>query len=369
MKSNHEKSKIIFSSCRCHDFSNFYVADDLYAIFNGFNGVNMKKIMILCILLLLGGCFKDPLVELGYDEEAISLIKSLEEDNQSFFTEEYRPQYVDMLKDENFVEENIDKYIEYYNYFEVDDLIYFINLGYSDNELNNISELIKDNYFLKNNVDLYLKYPKDEIRDTIEYVNTMRYKKDYEDVSEADYSRGIHILVNKYNYLPEDYEPTDLVTIDSEYGISGKLRQEAYEAYIAMYEAAVEDGLDFFITSPYRPYSSQYRIYNSYLETYSQEEVDTFSARPGFSEHQTGLAVDILTYDSNFDTFEYTDEAKWLAENAYRYGFILRYPEDKQDITGYKYEPWHYRYVGEIAQDVYESGLTYDEYYEYYFKD
>ena len=95
---------------------------------------------------------------------------------------------------------------------------------------------------------------------------------------------------------------------------------------------------------------------------------DRYSARPGFSDHQTGLTVDILTSSSNFATFENTAEAKWLAENAARFGFILRYPDGKEEITGYTYEAWHFRYVGDIAEAVKASGLTYDEYYTYFIR-
>ena len=89
--------------------------------------------------------------------------------------------------------------------------------------------------------------------------------------------------------------------------------------------------------------------------------------RAGYSEHQTGLALDIVTYGASMDTFENTDEFKWLSDNAYKYGFILRYPKGKEKLTGYSYESWHYRYVGkDVAKKIHDLDITYDEYYAYY---
>ena len=105
----------------------------------------------------------------------------------------------------------------------------------------------------------------------------------------------------------------------------------------------------------------QKNLYNNYVKRDGAQNADRYSARPGYSEHQTGLAFDINYADSRF---EGTDQAIWLAENAYKYGFILRYPEGKEHITGYMYEPWHYRYIGvENAAKIFASGLTLEEYY------
>ena len=131
---------------------------------------------------------------------------------------------------------------------------------------------------------------------------------------------------------------------------------------------SLPDGIYFYIISPYRSYDHQYSLYHRYLANDTQANVDTYSARPGNSEHQLGLAADIMSSGYDFGTFYMAPAAKWLQDNAYKYGFIFRYPESKIDIKGYKYEPWHYRYVGDIAEDVYKSGVTYDEYFEKYIK-
>ena len=143
---------------------------------------------------------------------------------------------------------------------------------------------------------------------------------------------------------------------------SGSLRPEAAQAFREMAEAAREEGIALRSVSAYRSYSYQNALYSRYLTQYRQNTADTFSARPGHSEHQTGLALDINTASTR-DHFENTPAFAWLKEHCAQYGFILRYDQGKEDITGYRFEPWHYRYVGvETAQAVMEQGLAYEEY-------
>ena len=126
-------------------------------------------------------------------------------------------------------------------------------------------------------------------------------------------------------------------------------------------------GLNIWATSAFRSYDKQLSNYNHYLEQDSVAEVDSYCARAGFSEHQTGLVVDVIVPGGGLDDFQYTDEYQWLREHAHEYGFILRYPEDKENITGYIFESWHYRYVGEeAAKYIYEQGITFDEYHAYF---
>ena len=163
--------------------------------------------------------------------------------------------------------------------------------------------------------------------------------------SGATYIQGI-LIVNKTYGLPEDYNPG--------------LDSEAESAFNTLSEAAANQGLDIYLSSGFRSYETQVRIYESYVDSYGKESADTFSARPGYSEHQTGLVIDVNTID---DSFAGTPEAEWLANHAHEYGFIIRYPKGKESITGYKYEPWHIRYLGvEKATEVYNSGLTLEEF-------
>ncbi len=159
------------------------------------------------------------------------------------------------------------------------------------------------------------------------------------------YVDGI-LIANKTYSLPEDYAPGE----DS----------EALSAFETMQTDAENEGLDIYISSGFRSYEDQDRIYNNYASYDGYEAADTYSARPGHSEHQTGLAFDLNTID---DSFAYTPEGEWVKNNAHKYGFIIRYPEGKEHITGYMYESWHIRYLGvETATSVYESGLTLEEY-------
>ena len=170
-------------------------------------------------------------------------------------------------------------------------------------------------------------------------------------------------LVNKYSALPSGYVP-ELTALKSRYG-TGSLTPQAAQAFVQMADAARADGIMLRSVSAYRSYSYQEQLYQRYVAENGQALADTFSARPGHSEHQTGLALDINTASSSAH-FEDTPDYAWLQEHCAQYGFVLRYPEGKQEITGYRFEPWHYRYVGvEVAQVCTQLGLTYDEYLAY----
>ncbi len=232
-----------------------------------------------------------------------------------------------------------------------------------------ITKLKNEKYYIAKNLDRYLAYKENndyELSKIIADVNSNLDKKRYEDVTETDTSNYNLMLVNKYYYLTEDYEPDDLVTLTSKYnlGANSKLRKEAANAFMKMSDAATLDNISIKNASAYRSYQYQVNLYDRYVARDGKEAADTYSARAGFSEHQTGLALDINNVD---DSFENTDAFRWLQKHAFEYGFILRFPKDKEDITGYQYEPWHYRYVGvETAKQIYNENLTLEEYYAYY---
>ncbi len=238
----------------------------------------------------------------------------------------------------------------------------------------NIDVFIKQKYFIFDNLTDYLKYYKENneesYKDIISIVNVHTNREHYTKTKATDMSKEDLILVNKYNYLAEDYEPDDLVNISLQYAYAdNKIREHVYEAYKDMWHAAKKEDLTLIVTSSYRSYAKQEQIHKSYANQKGQEWADSVSARAGYSEHQTGLTLDIVTYNSTMDNFEDSDEFKWLKQNSYKYGFILRYPKDKTYITGYDYESWHYRYVGkEVAKEIHDLGITYDEYYAYYLK-
>lgn len=173
------------------------------------------------------------------------------------------------------------------------------------------------------------------------------------------------ILVNKYNYLTEDYVPENLQTVDKKYSSKTlQLVDYAKEAFEELSEAASKENYTVLAMSSYRSYQYQYNLYNRYVSTDGVEAADTYSARPGYSEHQTGLAVDVYNGKEDFTNFEKTKEYNWMQDNAYKFGFILRFPKDKVLETGYQYESWHYRYVGkEISKYIHDNNLCFEEYY------
>lgn len=180
------------------------------------------------------------------------------------------------------------------------------------------------------------------------------------------------VIVNKQYALPEDYVPEDLVVPDvlfnfNYYDEKKLLRQVAATALEDLFNAAKEEGLTLYAISGYRSYNRQKEIYDSNIATKGEEYTNRYSAKPGHSEHQTGLSMDVSTIsiDNRLEpVFAYTPEGKWLAKNAHRFGFIIRYPDEKEYITGYSYEPWHVRYVGkDLAKYLYENKLTLEDYY------
>jgi D-alanyl-D-alanine carboxypeptidase len=185
-----------------------------------------------------------------------------------------------------------------------------------------------------------------------------------------DSPESIWVVSNKQRPLnPTDYEPTDLVEVPVSHTWTPLLRREAADAVVALFVAArKEEGLELSSNSAYRSYSAQVDVYNEDVATNGKAFADTSTARPGYSEHQTGLAIDIgaRSGDCSLKTcFEDTDEGEWLEDNAWRFGFVLRYPEDKSHITGFDFEPWHFRYVGvDLATEMHRLDVeTLEEFF------
>ena len=284
----------------------------------------------------------------------------------------------------------IKKYIDYRNSNEFK----LKQIGYNEPEIKDITKLkddqikailkkkynrlnikfIRQKYFITNNLDRYIKYynnhKDDKISHIVSIVNVCA-DEDYYDkdtVKKTDISKKELMLVNKFNYLDENYAPDDIVKVSMQFAYGdNEIKKEVYEKFRSMYNDAKKEGLYLIITSSYRDYNFQKELWDSYANQKGDEWADSVSARAGYSEHQTGYTLDIVTYNANMSSFEKTDEFKWLQDNAYKYGFILRYPKDKEDITGYSYESWHYRYVGkDVATKIKKLGITFDEYYAYF---
>ncbi|MFA5301179.1 MAG: M15 family metallopeptidase [Bacteroidales bacterium] len=186
----------------------------------------------------------------------------------------------------------------------------------------------------------------------------------YVNISEADTSDGILILVNKNHKFPEGYRPGDLIPIDEAYnrGAMNLLRKEAASAFANMCRRAARDSITLWNRSAYRSDTVQRELFENAVRRSGLTNAEQFSARPGHSEHQSGLTTDINSVHYSFGN---TPESAWLKKHAHRFGFIERYPPGKEHITGYRYEPWHYRYVGKKAATyIYQHKITLEEYHE-----
>jgi zinc D-Ala-D-Ala carboxypeptidase len=188
----------------------------------------------------------------------------------------------------------------------------------------------------------------------------------------TDAASSLWVVVNKGRQLPSTYTPANLVApnVPLRLGPSAlemHVRSDAASAMEAMFAAAKQENIQLKLESGYRSFSEQTTVYNGYAAASGVAQADTFSARPGHSEHQTGLAADIEPLDRTCEVdqcFESTPEGKWLASNSYKYGFIIRYQKGTENLTGYEYEPWHIRYVGvELASQIHQSGQTLEQFF------
>ncbi len=310
-----------------------------------------KKLLVIFVLLLIIG---------GLVYATMTIVDTLN----------YRQTYEYKLTEHGYTIEEANALEEFFEEKYLDNLL--------TREANqNILTLIEDPYFMFDKLDRYLVEKEingdRSLRDVIATVNSEADQDFYSNVQKTnvDHDDQYLILVNKFNKLPEDFEPGEIESIGSMYAYADRyIESYVYERFREMWHAASQEDLTLIITSGYRDYETQERIYSSYLATRGKDAADRISARPGHSEHQLGYAVDIVTHGYGLVVeFEESDEFAWLVDNAHRFGFILRYPDDAEHITGYLYEPWHYRYVGEeVATYIYENQITYDEYYNFYIK-
>lgn len=227
-------------------------------------------------------------------------------------------------------------------------------------------------YYKSNNIKRYQDYHKLNnnlsVSDVVTRVNLNLDLPYYTNTKEAKYLNTFYTLVNKYNYLRDDFVPNNLVEMTTPYSKEGiYLVEEARDNFYKLVDKAKEEGLTIRAISAYRGYTYQKRLYDKYVEADGVNKADTYSARPGFSDHQTGLAIDVDNTISSFENFTNTKEYQWMLDNSYKYGFILRYPSGKESITTYQFESWHYRYVGlKLAKKIKASNLTFDEYFTRY---
>lgn len=237
--------------------------------------------------------------------------------------------------------------------------------------------LLSEKYFIYDKfydyIDYYNKNKNMNLTNIVEIINTNRDKEYYTETYDTDTSKGYLLLTNKYYHLNETYKPENLVAFSTTYawGENGSklVTQDTYDAYMNMWKESHEAGFYLMVSSAYRDYDKQVSVYNDYKTKSGEKYADSIAARPGFSEHQTGYSLDIFEKGYTQKTFQDSESYKWLQENAHKYGFIERYPKDKENITGFSYESWHYRYVGvDAATYIYNNHITFDEYYTYFVK-
>lgn len=283
-----------------------------------------------------------------------------------FFNHNYNKNinYINYLKRTGYRDDEIKIIFRYLNKEEIN------KFNTKSEKIDYINNYITDDYFFFDYFDRYIKHKKQkqslDYKDIISQVNMFLDYEFYQKIIMITDQESLSVLVNKYYRLDENYIPNDLVPVDLKCAINKNLlvRKEAKKAFEEMCTDMRALNLTIKIISAYRSYQAQQILYDNYINKEGQKAADTYSAKPGHSEHQTGLAVDIYNGIMNYTNFNYTDEYKWISNNAHQYGFIIRYPKDKEHITGYKYEPWHLRYVGkELATYLYHHHLTLDEYH------
>lgn len=368
--------------------------------------INKKRILILILFLLIILSISIYLIvpkRYGYQKDVINVFKEDNYYEKIKETKKYSKTLETAVIENNYKKEYFDEYLDI-NYVEENNFINNINklldLGYKNKDINtfyekvpksidvitsnkydkNIINYISLDYFKEENLDRYIKYDfidtksvydttilkeKYNYEDTVTFVNAYLDKDYYSnDIPlSKDKASKLDVIVNKYYKLDKDYEPEDLTVINSKFA-SGtqKLRKEAADKFEEMASDMLKENLKIYAGSTYRSYSYQEGLYNRYVKKDGFKEAETYSARAGYSEHQLGLAVDIVNGKWNYLS-EGDKEYTWLINNSYKYGFILRYPHESEYITGYVFEDWHFRYLGiELATKVYESKLTYDEY-------
>ena len=356
--------------------------------------IKTLKIMGIILLVLLGLFLFylkqiNDLTRLGYSKVASrNILFSFKKDYVMSLGENKTLNKAFESKD--YVEDNLEFYrkIKYVNHKNlIKNINKLLEVGYSPNDINIIithgsddaverfskrekikylEEFFSISYAKLDNYDRYVNYSMETGEDedlTVLYVNLDLDLNDYENSVEVkDFS--LTMLVNKHRHLNEDFEPNDLVKIDSDYASSDDLycSRLALNAFKKMSEAASKEGYSIIINSAYRSYRDQVDLSDLYLRTYGQNYVDKYVAKPGYSEHQTGLAFDIGSLNTN--VFANSKEYVWMKDNAHKYGFIERFQKKYEGITRFRSEPWHYRYVGvDVATAIHDEDMTLEEYY------
>lgn len=353
----------------------------------------VKVFLTIIVLVISLFCFYryklNTIMKLGYSEEASkNILFSFSGDYVKNIS--YSKTLNAAFESPLYKEENLDSYAKI-EYQDQENLIKNINTliekGYSNNNISlilskgndsDVSEFAKRDkvkyleefysipYAKLKYYDRYVDYSKNTGEDeetTVLYVNLGMDNEGYTNATKVE-KFSPTMLVNKHFELDSSFVPDNLVKFDDIYtkGEEQKGVGVAVKAFSEMYEAAKSEGYDLFINSSYRSYEDQEELCESYRSRYGDNYVKNYVAKPGFSEHQTGLAFDIGSRNSN--VFASSKEYTWIKDNAHKYGFIYRFQKSKESITEFRHEAWHYRYVGkEVAKYIYDNDITLEEYY------
>lgn len=325
----------------------------------------MKKLLIIA-LFILSGCQQNTSSYSAAEQKLLDkygVLDMAENDCDN-------PDTVKKMLSKDFKKANLKKYC-----------------GVKVNKADGVNEMVEANlktkqireyqslsYFHADKINRYLKYPAKTIKDKVIRVNMNLDLKPYATTNTIKDDSDLTMLINKYNSLPDGYVPNDLVDVNyvcqqgEDFSCSTmdkmQLREEAAKAYEAFVEAGHKQELNIVAIATYRTYEYQKSLYNYNKQQSGVEYADQFYARPGQSEHNSGLAVDITFNGYDYNTIEEQEGYDWILNNMHEYGFILRYPEGKSELTQYGYESWHLRYVGKgLATKLYKDDITLDEYY------
>ena len=235
-----------------------------------------------------------------------------------------------------------------------------------------IIPLLSEKYFIYDKLDKYIEYrEKNKKKSYSEIVQIINVEMDIDwldNQKETDVSKNELMLVNRIYGLSSDYVPSDLVDIPTKYAYSGKkISNSVLEQIIKLIDEAQMSGYTFVVSDGYRSYKEQENIYNSYADFLGLSETDTFVARAGHSEYQTGLSFDLKPYNKVIEDVNSNEEHIWLKSNAHRFGFIFRFNAGQEHLTGFSKADWRLRYVGvDAATQIYNEGISFEEYYAYY---
>lgn len=244
--------------------------------------------------------------------------------------------------------------------------------GLTDEE---ISEIVSLPNYHSERAARYASWDVKDAKERVMQVNCDMDLEPYSNTIIQEDDTDVTMLINKFYALPEGYVPADLVPLDKYACVQGEdfscqdveqieLRKEVYDAYIEFCDAASKENINIRAIAGYRSYDYQAGLWNYNASVYGEAYADEYYARPGQSEHNSGLCVDITFNGYNYNEIENYDGYEWILNNAHKYGFILRYPKDKVDVTRYGYESWHFRYVGkEAAKVIYDNDWTLEEYH------